>query len=62
MFEGQADQWEKPFWSQVWDELFDAGGFEEGLHHPEALGRILQEELGFPRRPNPPSAGTGQAP
>jgi hypothetical protein len=37
---------DQPFWSQVWDEMFDAG---EGMHSPEALGKILQHVLDFPR-------------
>ncbi len=40
---------EQPFWSQVWDTIFD-GRLEDGLHSPEALGKILQEHLGYPKR------------
>jgi hypothetical protein len=40
---------EQPFMAQVWDALFDAGQ-GDGLHSPEALGKILQELVGFPRR------------
>ena len=43
---GQQDTYEKPFWSQLWDELFDASG---NLHSPEKIGEILQDHLDFPR-------------
>jgi hypothetical protein len=46
---------DEPFWSQVWDALFDAEDFEHGLHRPEALGQILQEppEAAEPTEPRP---------
>ena len=49
---GSPDQFERPFWSQLWDAMFDAGG---GLHSPEELGKILQHHLDFPRWDPPPT-------
>jgi hypothetical protein len=44
------DQWEQPFWSRLWDEMFDADvDSPDGLHSPEVLGKILQHVLDFPR-------------
>jgi hypothetical protein len=44
---GGANSYVKPFWSRVWDQLFDAEG--HSLHSPEILGKILQHALDFPR-------------
>jgi hypothetical protein len=44
---GQGDEYEKPLWAHVWNELFDADP-EGGLHWPEGLGKILQDHLDFP--------------
>jgi hypothetical protein len=43
---GQRDEYEEPFWAQVWDELFDDS---DNLHSPEEIGKILQRHLDFPR-------------
>jgi hypothetical protein len=45
-FKGQADEWEQPFWSRVWDALFDEG--RRGLHKAEDLNEILMTHLDFP--------------
>ena len=42
---GQADQYEQPFWSQLWDELFDSFG---QVRSPEKLFQILMTHLDFP--------------
>jgi hypothetical protein len=44
---GDADA-AKPFWSRIWEELFDSFD-DHALHNPEVLGRILQNHLDFPR-------------
>ena len=43
---GEPGQYDQPFWSRVWDEMFDSYG---NLHSPEVLGRILQQHLDLPR-------------
>jgi hypothetical protein len=43
---GSPDQFEKPFWARLWDEMFDSF---DNLHGPEVLGAILQHHLDFPR-------------
>ena len=43
---GQGDSYEKPAWSHIWDYLHDAD-IEGGLHSPEGLGRVLQDNLDF---------------
>jgi hypothetical protein len=46
---------ERPFWSAVWDALFDDGFGKGHINHPETLGRVLQDKLGLPRwTPNLP--------
>ena len=41
---------EQPFWSRVWDAMFDRySGEGGGLRSPEVLGQILQQALDFPR-------------
>jgi hypothetical protein len=42
---GQTDQYEEPFWAQLWDELFDTFG---KLNSPEKLFHILMTHLDFP--------------
>jgi hypothetical protein len=39
----------RPFFSAVWDALFDDGFGMGHINHPETLGRILQDKLGLPR-------------
>jgi hypothetical protein len=38
----------QPFWSQVWDGIFDAAGDEAQLNSPEWIGPIIHEHLGLP--------------
>jgi hypothetical protein len=42
-----ARTFEKPFWSRLWDAMFDADSPD--LHSPEVLGWILQHLADFPR-------------
>ena len=44
---GQADQYEKPFWSRLWDAMFDEERLS-GFHDSDELGDILQSHLDFP--------------
>jgi hypothetical protein len=46
IFPGSKDEWTKPFWSRLWDEMFD--GANLNLHRPENLGDILHAHLDFP--------------
>jgi hypothetical protein len=39
----------RPFFSAVWDALFDDGFGMGHINHPETLGRVLQDKLGLPR-------------
>jgi hypothetical protein len=52
-----AYQGKDPYWTQVWNQLFDAYN-EQGLHAAEVLGRLLQEAADFPRGPMPTPAAT----
>ena len=49
IFKGQADEFEKPYWSRLWDEMFDAN--DARLSNPDVLGGILQDHADFPRKP-----------
>jgi hypothetical protein len=39
----------RPFWSAVWDALFDDFGGTGHLNDPESIGGLLQTHLGLPR-------------
>ena len=51
----------KPYWSRVWDHLFDSFN-DVGLHSPEVIGKILQQELDLPRWDPPPPPPKPAAP
>ncbi|WP_028062823.1 hypothetical protein [Solirubrobacter soli] len=42
---GGTDQYDEPFWAQLWDELFDSFG---QMNSPEKLFNILMTHLDFP--------------
>jgi hypothetical protein len=44
----------RPFFSAVWDGMFDDGFGVGHINRPETLGWILQERLGFPQWTPPP--------
>jgi hypothetical protein len=46
---GQKDEFLKPYWSRIWDHLFDGDATKHGLHSSEVLGKILQQVADFPR-------------
>jgi hypothetical protein len=49
-------EFEKPFWSRLWDALFDE--VHPSMHMPEKIAPILERELGMtpPPPPNPPKS------
>ena len=43
----------RPFWSQVWDAIFDAAGADQ-INAPEGIGPVLHEVIGIEGPPRPP--------